>query len=181
MEFDCQEGIEEALSLTAKEFRCLMNGEAPKLSSTEVRFLNIVVSEKGLSEFAGNRRVVFIARDRVQLVEIKHGLQAERPLLQGITASLLLLLGTVGAFVLTDGGLAALRWGLGFLFFGALGAWLLWESLRRGYYLRVVCVDDSRKLAIRGRVQKLGFREFIQNAAKLGYDIRDSLSDKTFI
>jgi len=45
----------------------------------------------------------------------------------------------------------------------------------------VVCVDDSRKLAIRGRVQKLGFREFIQNAAKLGYDIRDSLSDKTFI
>jgi len=150
------------------------------MSAAEVRFLNIAFSEKGVSEFAGKRRVVFISRDRVQMVEIKHGLQAERPLLLAVTGLLLIVLGAGGAIILTDGGLATLRWGLGFLFFGALGAWLSWESLRRGYYLHVVCPDDVRKLAIRGRIQQMEFREFIQNAAKLGYDIRDSLNDKTF-
>ena len=153
-----------------------MNSETQTIGVAEVRFLNVVFSEKGVSEFAGKRRVVFISRDKIQIIETDYGWQAERPLLQVITSLLLVLLGTGGAVILADGGLAVFRWGVGFLFFGVLGAWLLWQSLRRGYYLRVVCSDDLRKLAIHGRIQKKEFREFIDSAAKLGYDIHKGVS-----
>ena len=151
-----------------------MNGTITSNNASRVQYLNIVVSESGIREMNENRCVVFMPREKIVRLEIKQGLQAERPLGQVIAGLILVILGILGITML---GTPLILWGAGFLFFGALGAWLLWESLRRGYYLRVVCQADARKLAILGSIENAGFFQFVQDTTQLGYRIRDSSND----
>jgi hypothetical protein len=53
-------------------------GSRPQ-DGSQILYLNIAVSEKGLAELSGNKRIIFIPKDQVQGVEIKFGYQAERP------------------------------------------------------------------------------------------------------
>ena len=143
-----------------------------------LRYLNIAVSEQGLAEMSGNRRIVFISKDRVQSIEIRFGPRAERPCVQGTAGLAFLGLGAAGLYALIGGGLAALRGGLGFLLFGGLGGWLLWEATRRRHYLWVVCSGDTRKLVFNGNVQTAELSAFVAGAAQLGYSFRDCLAHK---
>jgi len=158
-----------------------MNAEFTSQASRQLSYLNVAVSEKGLSESSGHRRVVFVPKEQVQSIEIKFGFQAERPLAQGIASSVLIVLGMVGLYLIVTGGLGTLRWALGFIVFGALGAYLLWETLKRGHYLRVICSNDIRKLAFKGPVQKEEMSNFIKNATQFGYNFRDCINQKDFI
>lgn len=146
--------------------------------SGQLLYLNVTVSEKGLTELSGNKRIIFIPKDQIQSVEIKFGYQAERPFVQGTLGLVLTVLGIIGINMIAKGGWAMLleRWAVGFVFFGGLGAWLFWEALRRGYYLRVICSNDTRNLALKGAVRKADWSSFIKSASQFGYIFRDCAS-----
>jgi hypothetical protein len=150
-------------------------------STNQVSYLNIMISEKGLSEFSHGKRLIFIPKEQVQSIEIKFGTRAERPLMQMILGVLLAGLGIVGfSFVLT-GGLRGLRWGLGFIVFGGLGVFCLYEALKKGYYLQIISTNDTRKLVFSGAVQKAELSQFLTKAVQFGYNFQNSLNDKSLI
>src|SRR5271155_3141412 len=123
-----------------------MNTPTSSSESKSLSYLNLAISEKGLSEFSGGRRIVFIPKDEVQIIEIKFGSSAERPLMQAIAGFMLLGLGWLGLALVFMGGLKGLRWGLGFVVFGGLGVLCLYEAFKKNHYLWVICRNDKRKL-----------------------------------
>ena len=135
--------------------------------------LNLQASPKGLSEFDEGRRIIFIPKDQVRSVELRFGIQAERPVLQASAGLALVGLGIAGALLLETGGLPGLRWGLGALVFGGLGVWLVWEAIKKGHYLVVEGPQGQRRLHFKGRPQESELSDFIRKAAPLGYLIRD--------
>jgi hypothetical protein len=147
-----------------------MNAESSTSEKTErLAYLNITFSDKGVAEFSGKRCVVFIPRDEVQRIESKTGSRAERPLVQGIAGALLSGVGLLGLRMLFTGGLAVWRWEAGFMVFGGVGVWLLWEALRKGPYLLATCSGGKRKLVFAGPVKEPELQEFLRNATRLGY------------
>jgi len=149
--------------------------------TNQLSYLNIVLSEKGVSEFSHGQRMVFVPKEQIQRIEIKFGSRAGRPLVQIILGLLLVGLGFVGLFLLVSGGFVELRWGLGFILFGGLGVFCLYEVLGKGYYLRVISSNDARKLVIKGAIQKTELAKFIKAAVQFGYIFQNCLSDKDFI
>ena len=143
----------------------------------QIAYLNIAVTEKGLSEFNHGKRIIFIPKDQIQRIEIKFGAQAERPLSQAILGVLLIGLGCVGILLLITGGFAELRWGIGFIIFGGLGVFCLYEAVKRGYYLHVISSNDTRKLAIRGPIQGTELTRFMNSATQFGYIFQDGPSN----
>jgi hypothetical protein len=158
----------------------MLNADFTSPDKRQLLYLNMAVSEQGITELSGNQRVVFIPKEQIQSIEIRFGSQAERPLVQGIAGLALIGLGIVGLSLMATGSLDVIRWGLGFFVFGGLGAWLLWEVLKRGYYLWVICSNDSRKLVLKGVIQKAELSGFVRSAAQFGYVFRDCLNDKDF-
>jgi len=149
-----------------------INPVSPDSQTSEIeRFtcLNLAVSTKGIAEYSGKSCVVFIRREDIQRFEMKFGFRAEHPLIQSIAGALLSCIGIIGLGLLGIGGFAYLRWELGFIFFGGLGVWLLWEALRRGHYLSVVCNKETRKLVFDRIVSEAEIQAFLQNASRLGY------------
>lgn len=136
----------------------------------EISYLNITFSQKGVSEFSGRQRAVFIPREEIQRIQIKTGSRAERPLVQGIAGVALLALGVVGVRMFISNGAAFLRWEAGFLLFGGVGGWLLLEALRKGHCLLVTCSRETRKLVFDKKVNEPELAEFLRNAARLGYN-----------
>jgi hypothetical protein len=138
-----------------------------------LRYLNIEASEKGLSEFSGNRRVVFIPKDQIQNIEIGFGSSAERPLVQLIFGFLLVGLGLVGLSMIIASGMRGLRWGIGFVVFGGFGIWFLHETLKKSHFLQVVCPNEKRKLVFREKLDKMEFDKFVKDASGLGYNFQN--------
>jgi hypothetical protein len=144
---------------------------------TRFTYLNLEVSEKGISEFSGGRRVVFVSREEIQTIEVHFGSNAERPLLQIIAGVLLAALGCAGAVMIFDNPGRGLRWGLGFIIFGCLGVWMLWEAIHKSHYLLVLTRKDRRKLVVHGRWSQPDFDKFTAAAAGLSYQFTNSLSE----
>jgi protein-S-isoprenylcysteine O-methyltransferase Ste14 len=145
--------------------------------SKQLSYLNLAISEKGLSEFSGGRRIIFVPKDEVQIIEIKFGSSAERPLIQTIVGLMLVALGCVGLSMILSSGMRGLRWGLGFLLFGGFGIWFLHETFKKNHYLWVICRNDRRKLVFRGAFQEADFSKFINDATKLGYSFKDCVKN----
>ena len=158
-----------------------MNVESTSRPFQELLYLNVAISEEGLAELRKGRRVVFVPKERVQGIEVRFGSPAERPLIQGILGSVLTAFGLAGVFFLAEGGIAMYRWEAGSLFFTVIGLWLLWETMRRRYYLRVISSNDERKLVFSGKVQKSELSTFLQSATALGYNFKRCINDKKFI
>jgi hypothetical protein len=147
----------------------IMEAATPSNSDSKLSYLNIVISEKGLSEFSHGKRVVFIPKDEVQKIEVRYGSGAERPLAQIVVGLLLTALGCVGVAMIFASGMRGLRWGVGFIVFGALGAWCLYEAFKKTHYLQITCHKETRKLVLKGTFEEQAFSECIRNAARLGY------------
>ena len=140
-------------------------------------YLNLEISEKGISELSGGRRIVFIPREEIQSIEVRFGSNAERPLLQIIAGIILTALGCAGAVMIFDNPGRGLRWGLGFIIFGGLGIWMLWEAIHKSHYLLVITRNDRRKLVFKGRWAASDFDQFTQDATSLSYQFHDCLSE----
>jgi hypothetical protein len=135
-------------------------------------YQNVRVSDKGVSEVIAGRRMLFIPREQVQLIEAKFGSHAERPLAQIILGLLLLVVGLAGLYLALLGGVRGLYWGVGLVGFGAIGLFCLYEAIRKGHYLSVTCSKDTRKIKLTGAIQIAEFSQFMKDASALGYDIR---------
>ena len=147
-----------------------MNAADSSSGTEQLTYLNITFSNQGVAEFSGKRRVVFIPRDEIRRIESKMGSRAERPLLQGIAGVILCGVGLVGLRLFINAGVAFLRWEAGFVFFGGLGGWLLWEVLEKRHYLLVESSEGNRKLVFHGQVKQAELDEFLRNATRLGYN-----------
>lgn len=141
-----------------------------------VSYLQIEISDRGMTELKDGRPAIFIPREKITRIELRYGSGAERPVLQGIAGGLLTLLGSIGVFSVIAGNWGAFRWSVGFVAFGALGVWLFWETILPRYYLQVVCERDRRKLLFKGVVQEAKLAEFLAQAAAFGYGIADCRS-----
>ena len=151
----------------------------PSTSSKNQRlsYLNIEISEKGLSEFSDGRRIVFVPKEQVRRIQIEFGSAAESPLIQGLAGLALIGLGCIGLpMIIND--IGTLRWGLGFVVFGGLGVWLFHETFKKTHYLRVIGHSDrdTRKLVFIGTFQEAEFSEFIKNATQFGYSFEKRLN-----
>jgi len=132
------------------------------------------ISDKGISEVIAGRRMLFIPREQIQFIETKFGPHAERPLAQIVLGVLLVALGLVGLYLALAGGIRGLYWGVGFVGFGAIGVYCLYEAFKKGYFFSVTCSKETRKIKITGEIQKAEFSQFIKDASAAGYDIRGS-------
>ena len=147
-----------------------MSAPSAQPENQKLSYLNIEISERGLSEFSGGSRIIFVPKEKVQRIQIEFGSAAESPLTQGIAGLALIGLGCAGLPIILNG-IAGLRWGLGFLVFGGLGIWLFHETFKKTHYLRVIGYTDNhtRKLVFRGAFQEVEFSEFIKSATQFGY------------
>jgi hypothetical protein len=143
----------------------------------QLSYLNLAISEKGISEFSDGRRIIFIPKDEIQIVEIKFGSSAERPIMQAIAGLMLVGLGYIGLTMIIMNAMRGLRWGLGFVVFGGFGLWFLYETFKKTHYLWVICRNDKRKLVLRGAFQEAEFSQFINDATKLGYSFKDCVKN----
>jgi hypothetical protein len=146
-------------------------------SANGVSYLNITATEKGISEFSHGRRLIFVPQDKIQRVELRFGCHAENPLLQLLFGAFLAGIGIVGAFCLAKAGVLVMRWGIGFVIFGGVGLFCIYEAVKKGYYLQIVSTDDTRKLQINGAVQKTELLKFMTASAELGYHFQNLLVD----
>jgi hypothetical protein len=149
---------------------CQMSTGKSIADEERIVYLNIAFSPKGVAEYAGKRCVVFIPRDDIRRIECKTGSRADRPLVQSIAGTVLCGLGLLGLRFYINAGLAFLRWEAGFVVFGGLGTWLLWEVFDKGRYLLVDSSKGNRKLVFAGKIDPAELDEFMRNAARLGYN-----------
>jgi len=145
-----------------------------KTPEAQCAYLNVQASEKGLSEFHKKTRTVFIPRIQVEAVEVQFGPRAERPMVQMVSGVALVALGIVGLVMAVNGGLRGIYWGLGMVMFGGIGLLCLHEALRKGYYLRVTCTKETRKLVFRGVIDQAELSSFVRSASSLGYLFHES-------
>jgi hypothetical protein len=137
-------------------------------------YQNLRISDKGVSEVIAGRRMLFIPKEQVQYIETNFGSHAERPLAQMVLGLFLIALGLVGLYLALAGGIRGLYWGVGFVGFGAIGVYCLYEAFKKGYFFSVICSKETRKIKITGEIQKAEFSQFIKDASAAGYDVRAS-------
>jgi hypothetical protein len=126
-----------------------------------------------------SRPVLRIARERIQGIHLRQGMQAARPVLQLAVGSFCLIVGCLleGGLLWSwfrEGGLLHLEMAGGFLCLAALGGWLAATALRRGYYLEVGTARGIEKLRIDRGLTAGEIESFLQEArSRLGYEVSD--------
>jgi len=138
-----------------------------------ISYLGVKFSPESVSEIQDCRILASVKKADIQRIEWTSGSGAERPALQlgfGIAMTALLPIGLIPLLV---GNWGLWRYETGFAFFGILGAWLIWETLRRRTYLLITTRSDRRKLFFRGKIDPSQLTEFLSNAeTHFGYTIR---------
>jgi hypothetical protein len=139
-----------------------------------VHYNGVFVSPEKIYMLQGKGIVASVLKEEVVSVTLKEGYQSERPFIQTGFGILTLLLSAYPLLYMASAppvfhvdicAMAA---------FLPLGLWLLKEGMRRGYYLSIELKNGTRKLAFEKNCAKSALKEFIRNAAKLGYQINDS-------
>lgn len=140
-----------------------------------IRLLGVEFSRKGIASVYGARTDLFIAHDDIREIKLRYGQAGERRWLQIPLAVVIL-----GAAVLQIVDL--LRW----LFFGGtrydfqilvlvvligVGGWLLWDAVRKQWYMEVQTLHKTRKLAFHEKVSEPMLQLFVQYAQQFGYSI----------
>jgi hypothetical protein len=80
-----------------------MSVPSAQSENQKLSYLNIEISERGLSEFSGGRRIIFVPKEKVQHIQIEFGSAAESPLTQGIAGLALIGLGCAGLPIILNG------------------------------------------------------------------------------
>ncbi|MDB6122343.1 MAG: hypothetical protein JWQ71_1336 [Pedosphaera sp.] len=144
----------------------------------DILYLTVKISTAGISEVSKGSLVVFLRKSDIQRVELASGSGAENPALQLALGLLLAVVGACGLIPLWRGNLIMFRYELGFVFFGLVGLWLIWETLRRRTYLLISTRSIKRKLFFRGRIEPKQLGEFVKEAeTNFGYSITSRLDN----
>ena len=109
-------------------------------------------SETELAEVDQGRPVLRVRRERIQHIQLRWGSRAARPLVQVLLGTVFLATGCViqGLMLwewLRNGGVIHVEVVVGLAILALMGGWLLFDALKKGYFLEVS--TDSRKEKLR--------------------------------
>ena len=135
----------------------------------------ISFTESAVTEVESGQVMVCVARLDARRISLRYASRAQRPLVQFIMGAVLLGMGFIPLQNLhgwvSHGGMifyfALLLFGL-----PVVGAWLIFESFSRGYFLDIEQSSGSKKLLFHGKVGPEQIEEFLKAAEnQMGYRI----------
>lgn len=146
------------------------NGAGNEHGNVRLEYKGVRITAAAISEVRKERISLHIPNEKIRSIELCYGIGAERPLFQGI-AGVAFLVGGIAlpirslALLEAEGRIVISNYGLFIpVVFLALGAWLLWNLLRRRTYLRVHLQSDTRKVGFKGAIERTDILEFIARA-----------------
>jgi hypothetical protein len=146
----------------------------PQDEKQNLRYDNILVTPRGIAETSGKKVVIFVPAADIEQITLKHGRSDHRPIFSISVGAIFVLIGVFGLvefFIATRG----YRYELAMMVFGAIGATLIYDALKQGYFFEVQCAKNSRRLVLSKHAQKNDIETFCQDIRKIyGYDITNA-------
>ena len=147
-----------------------------------IEYMSVRFSPTGIANMHGVRTVFSINKQDIHRIRLEYGVPGERWWLELMIG--LLLLGVVGLQ-----GVSFISW---FWFGGKIydlcfltpllcasaGGWLVWDAVRKQWYLSVETDQKVRKVSFDANPKNLELYAFLQVANQLGYSIDLSLLQK---
>jgi hypothetical protein len=150
-----------------------------------IEYSGIRISEALIAELDGPRLLVTVKRSNIERVTLRRGWQSRRPFLVLLFGAGLFVIGLFPIRVI-------LRWLLhGGEIHGALlviaafllvfGVWVVYDSLRRGFFLRIEGPQGRQKLCFGRRAVRRDIHEFLcQAEERFGYQFERAFeADRT--
>lgn len=124
-----------------------------------LRYDNILLSTRGIAETHGKKAVIFVPATEIEGITLKFGRPEHRPLVALFIGGVFGLVGVAGLieFFLAPRGY---RYELGMIFFGAIGATIIFDALKERHFLDVQMKKDVRRLVFSKRAQKKDIDDF---------------------
>lgn len=139
-------------------------------------FAGVRITEEVIASLSKGAPTFSLPRPRIRAVVLRHGFQAERPILQSLFGAALALGGLVPIWEVVlwfqrGGTIYDVIFMLLPLF--PAGLLLCLHGLRRGYYLSVRLTDDRFKIPFRRKSGRDDIERFLRDTAtRVGYDVR---------
>ncbi|EEF60007.1 hypothetical protein [Pedosphaera parvula] len=141
-------------------------------ANPSIAYLTVKISPEGVSEVHNGRIAVFLRKSEIDRMVLTSGSGAENPIPQLILSVVLLAIGAFGIIPLLAGNFTMLRIKFGFGVFGLIGAWLVWEALRKQTYLLIQTRSTKRKLFFKGTIEPEALAKFLKSAeTDFGYAV----------
>ena len=140
-----------------------------------VEYLGVRFSPKGVAHMEGGQRLWFVPKEKIRYVTLRHGYQAERPLVQTLFSAALILTGLYPLphlilWLFAGGKAYDLEFML--LLLIPLGAWFLKDGLKKGLYFELTLVDEGRrKIPLQQKPEMPVLDMVLNRAAAMGYGI----------
>ncbi len=155
--------------------RIVWPGRTEKVNPNILECRGIRMTPEGIGVIESGRVVLTLLKSDVQRIILRRGMQAQHPVIQLIFGIVLLVTGLIPLPFMVffpDVGVIAMKLGVGALVLVILGGWLLFESLRRGYFLDVETKSGWKKLPLSKGHDIVEFESFLRAAKDtLGYPI----------
>ena len=142
----------------------------------------IEFSADSVSELDGHSKAVTISRDEIKGISLRYGYSAERPTVQAIVGTVLVLLGLVlgvypvcgmlltGEFPSTPAALKPIAFAVPLVL---IGGYMFYTLLAKRFYLFVHTQSDKRKLVFRDKLSYGEVHAFLLNCnSTLGYGVQ---------
>lgn len=122
----------------------------------------MIASLRGITETDRGRQVLHVAKPGITAITLRHGCSSHRPLLELILGLAFLLTGLWGlpALIRNPG---AFRIDLMFVFLGLIGAMMLFDVMKRRFFLEIVSGNTTTKIPFSKDADITQIREFCSN------------------
>lgn len=145
-----------------------------------IEYAHIRICNEFIEELDGGRRLIAVQRSGIERVELRWGWRSQRPFIQMLFGTVLSVLGMFPSVIvlrwLLGGG--TLHWIVlalaGFLLL--FGGWVMYDSLRRGYFLAVEGQKGRKKLCFARAADRQQIEAFLREAQRrFGYEVERDL------
>jgi hypothetical protein len=143
------------------------NEEKPVL-----KYDNIVVSPRGLAEAHGKKVVIFVPAPEIERVTLKFGRAEHNPIVSIGIGIILAAVGIFGLYLLSSG--KGNRYDLGMVAMGIIGGSLIFDALKRRYFLEVEKKKGMCRLVFSKRAKQSDIEELCNKMRTVyKYEIKD--------
>ncbi len=144
-----------------------------------ISYLNIEISDENVREHTGGGGALGVARSEIKKAVLRHGRSSEKPGLSLTMGAIFIAVGLlpVKGIInwMTDGGTLHFVHVV-MLALVVLGAWLIFWTLKKNYYLRVETQANRWNLVFRGKVLIDDLKSFVDEAnTEYGYTIESEI------
>jgi hypothetical protein len=138
---------------------------------------NIIFSPRGIAEVDGNKIIVFVPVNEIESITLKFGRSEHRPV---ASLSIGIILVSVGLFGLFELFWAARGWRyeIGMMLLGGIGGSIIYDVLKRRYFMEVTKKVGMSRLVFSKSAQKDTIEKFcVEVRASYKYDIAEQLAE----